>query len=214
MSDLYLWYVITGVKIKEQSQVWSTTALVQVKLIQVYWIFQSNLAVVVLCATFDPQTQNKMYIPGPQWCQVLLPLTGVNSSLIWIQRERRKKEEPTEDSKQAWSRLCQIILTRRAGWKPCCCRHWISGINSAGLLSFLPRLLYKPLVCAFHSAIIFPLSSFWMRMSLGESRKFIHKANKVCWEVTSDFQEETNEIFFFLSTIQPWVISAEKATQC
>lgn len=136
------------------------------------------------------------------------------SILLWYgSREKRKKEEPTEDSMQAWSRLCHIILTWRAGWKPCCYGHWISRINSAGLLSFQPRLLHKPLVCGFDSAIIFPLSSFWMRVSLGGSRKFIHKANQVCCEVTSDFQEETNEsnFFFFKSVLRPWVISAEKA---
>lgn len=127
-----------------------------------------------------------------------------------------KKRSPPRTAKQAWSRLCQIILTRRAGWKPRCCSHWISGINSAGPLSFPPRLLYKPLLLRFRLCHYFrPLSSLWMRMSLGESRKFIHKANKVCCEVTSDFQEETNENFFFFHPQSGlWVISAEKASAC
>lgn len=121
------------------------------------------------------------------------------SILLWYgSREKRKKEEPTEDSMQAWSRLCRIILTWRAGWKPCCYGHWISRINSAGLLSFQLRLLYKPLLCGFDSAIIFPLSSFWVRVSLGGSGKFIHKANKVCCEVISK-KRRTRAIFFFLN---------------
>lgn len=71
------------------------------------------------------------------------------AALICIQ------EEGEEDSKRSKSRPWQIILTRGAAWRPRCCRHWVSGISSAGHLSFQPRLLYKPLVGAFDSVIIF-----------------------------------------------------------
>lgn len=124
----------------DSSQFSSTTALVHTSEATCQWLFPVPHLI----------NNRRVKCTSPARSEGKCCCLWQESILLWYgSREKRKKEEPTEDSMQAWSRLCHIILTWRAGWKPCCYRHWISRINSAGLLSFQPRLLHKPLVCGF-----------------------------------------------------------------